>query len=82
MFGSYFVKLFLRTVLKTQNIIWCSLKTENCSYSMNLVFSYQIWRLQLSKIDAPIIKDGGFKYGGFKLSIIWPLTLHFFFLVR
>ena len=42
----------------------------------------QRWRLQLSKIEAPIIKDGGFKYGSFKLSIIWPPTLHFFFLVR
>ena len=30
----------------------------------------QRWRLQLSKMEAPIIKDGGFKYGGFKLSII------------
>ena len=37
----------------------------------------QRWRLQLSKMEAPIIKDGGFK-----LSIIWPPTLHFFFLVR
>ena len=37
----------------------------------------QRWWLQLSKMEAPIIKDGGFK-----LSIIWPPTLHFFFLVR
>ena len=37
---------------------------------------------KLSKMEAPIIKDGGFKYGGFKLSRIWPPTLHFFFLVR
>ena len=33
-------------------------------------------------MEAPIVKDGGFKYGGFKLSKIWPPTLHFFFLVR
>ena len=31
----------------------------------------QRWRLQLSKMEAPIIKDGGFKYEGLKiLSII------------
>ena len=37
---------------------------------------------KLSKMEAPIIKDGGFKFGGFKLSRIWPPALHFFFLVR
>ena len=36
----------------------------------------------LSKMEASIIKDGGFKYGGFKKSKIWPPTIHFFFLVR
>ena len=31
----------------------------------------------LPKMEASIIKYGGFKYGGFNLSKIWPPTIHF-----
>ena len=52
---------------------------EITAYVM-MVMNIKAW--DVSKMEAPIIKDGGFKYGGLKLSIIWPPTLHFFFLVR
>ena len=54
------------------------MKTQGFCYFLTIVDDHS----HLSKMEAPIVKDGGFKYGGFKLSIIWPPTLHFFFLVR
>ena len=71
-----FVRFFI-SLVATHNWDLHQLDIKNA-----FVHDCQRWRLQLSKMEASIIKDGGFKYGGLKLSIIWPPTLHFFFLVR
>ena len=59
----------------------CMEETEDCWNYGSLTI--EMVAILLSKIETSIIKDGGFKYGDFKLSKIWPpTTIHFFFLVR